>query len=410
MTKILIISKEPVTGDPRGAGIRYFNFALYLSSFYDVTIIAPGKTEGESFKIERYSTRNLARHLKNADICIYDGSRFFSVYPLLAKFKGRLIIDLFPSLFEDRLYLPSWAYLRQQIKYKEMFKLGDSFLVLNQAAKEYFSKMAGQKRIDVVPFGLSGEFKHKKNVMKGVLPAIGLNDKVLLSYGRLASWYDPITLIKAYKLLDQSHPGVKLVFLGAGNVDRLQSKQLNDRLSTELDTIKDKAIFIDWVDYAEVGNYLLEADIAAIAHLPSDEAKYSFRIRALDLIKAKLPFVISEGGMISDLIKAHGGGAVIPAGDPQAMAQAAAKLLDDQKYYQGAKNALMELGRSFQWGDVLKPLKEICGRSSAILVKKPGLFVLLGYYVLSIPLEFAYGLLKVYDLIRSWIFKKRIRA
>ena len=212
--KLLIFSKEPVTRDPKGAGIRYFNFAEQLASDCEVYLLVPeaARTAGSGVRIVNYNLPNVRKYLKEADICIYDNSRFFYLYPLLAGYKGKLIVDLWPSIFEDRLTLPRFAYLRQELKYRRLYSLGDEFLAFSDPGRNYFKGKVRGGRVTTITFGLSGKFRHEKTVLNGS----DKDDKVIIMYGRLSDWYDPVTLVKAFKLALKKNNKLKLVFLGAG--------------------------------------------------------------------------------------------------------------------------------------------------------------------------------------------------
>ena len=67
----------------------------------------------------------------------------------------------------------------------------------------------------VVPFGLGSATPpvHERDVLKGVRPGFGVDDKVLLWSGGLYNWFDPMTLIRAVAAVARAR-GVRLFFQG----------------------------------------------------------------------------------------------------------------------------------------------------------------------------------------------------
>ncbi|HTY13240.1 MAG TPA: glycosyltransferase family 4 protein [Candidatus Omnitrophota bacterium] len=386
MKKIVIISKEPVDRNLKGGALRYANFADRLAGEFEVCLIAPGegRVAANGVRIVDASAANIKKELAKADVCIYNGAWFFRLYPLLAAFRGKLIIDILPSLFEDKLYLPRWAWLRQKLKFNRLFRLGDHYMVLNRAGHEYFSAKVFPRKATVVPYGVPAGFKKTKSVLRGIDPRIGKDDKVILFSGRLLKWYDPATLVAAFRQVLKKLPSARLVFLGAGK-DAALIKMTED--------IKDKVVVLDWVDNREVGDHLLEADIAVLTQFNTEESKYCLRIRALDFIAAGLPMAISEGGTVAEMIKEKGGGSVVPPEDPRALAEAILKLLTDDTFRRECKEKLALLAEELSWEKVIRPLADMCRESVGTQVR-PSLADIAAYYMLATPLEAAYAAYK----------------
>src|SRR5439155_20645751 len=69
--------------------------------------------------------------------------------------------------------------------------------------------------VDVVPFGIEVEPpRSSTRVLKGVVPGISTEDKVLLWGGGIWNWFDPLTVIRAVARVSQTRDDVRLYFLG----------------------------------------------------------------------------------------------------------------------------------------------------------------------------------------------------
>jgi glycosyltransferase involved in cell wall biosynthesis len=228
--------------------------------------------------------------------------------------------------------------------------------------------------IDVVPFGLPDAPPPAAGdpVMKGVLPGIAPDDRVLLWAGGIWGWLDPATPIRAAGLLAaDSGPATHLVFMGTGRPglertgqaaypDRARELARREGLDGTLVHFND-----GWVPYEERGRWLAEADLGVSAHLDSLEARFSFRTRILDYLWARLPVVTTGGDALGDLVQRERVGRAVPPGDPDAFAAACRELLDGDAAA-AARERIDALAPSLRWSEVTAPLAEWCERAPGL--------------------------------------------
>jgi glycosyltransferase involved in cell wall biosynthesis len=220
--------------------------------------------------------------------------------------------------------------------------------------------------ITVVPFGLpSRPAVHDRDVIKGVVPGIGRDDKVILWGGGVYNWFDPITLVHAVDRLRHRRPDVRLFFLGLRHpnpeVPEMRMATALRRTASELGLVGSHVFFNEeWIPYEERQNYLLEADVAVSTHLDHLETAYSFRTRILDYIWAAVPVVATKGDALADLIDENGLGITVPPNDVAALEEALFRLVDDDELAAVCHKNLAELAPRFTWTKVLEPLLEFC--------------------------------------------------
>jgi glycosyltransferase involved in cell wall biosynthesis len=84
-------------------------------------------------------------------------------------------------------------------------------------AHTYLADPTLRTLIDVVPFGLRADELPRASApaIKGVVPGIAREDRVILWGGGLWEWLDPLTLIRAVARIEAQHPDVRLVFFSA---------------------------------------------------------------------------------------------------------------------------------------------------------------------------------------------------
>jgi glycosyltransferase involved in cell wall biosynthesis len=217
-----------------------------------------------------------------------------------------------------------------------------------------------------VPFGIPDEAPvHTRQVLKGVVPGIGADDKVILWGGGVYNWFDPLTLIRAVQQLHARHPEVRLFFLGMKHPNpdvpdmrmAWETRQLSDALG-----LTDKVVFFNeaWVPYDDRQNYLLESDLGVSTHLDHVETAFSFRTRILDYLWAGLPVVATGGDALGQAIEFHGLGMTVPPGDAAALEAALETHLFDDERIRAARAAVASYSPTLTWSRSLEPLLRFC--------------------------------------------------
>lgn len=402
MTSVLIISGDTVNVNMGGVGVRNWELARALSRYCTVTLAIPNPSDLNppnfdlvSFDLEKGDLRELAGRM---DVIILHGF-VLHFHPYLRDLGKPLAVDLYvPSLLESLVWhdqddwgtwIPAYEeYARVQA---ELLRAGDFFFCASERQRDYWlGWLHAQKRInphtcrqdptlrkllDIVPFGLPDETIFGRNlfrnghpaasrpVLKGVTPGIAPTDKLIIWSGGLWDWLDPLTLIRAMAQLAQSHPQLKLYFLGTRHPNpQVSGMEMPDkaiRLSQELGLYNRTIFFGDWAPYEQRGLYLAESDLAVVSHHAHIETHFSFRTRVLDCIWAGLPLIITEGDAMAELVRSEGLGYTVPPGDVQAMAEAIERLLSEPVPDRFA-NAFERVRQQFTWDQVIQPLRRYC--------------------------------------------------
>jgi glycosyltransferase involved in cell wall biosynthesis len=246
------------------------------------------------------------------------------------------------------------------------FWLGQLSAVGRINPKNYDADETMGSLIAVVPFGVPDEPPvHTRQALKGVVPGIGADDRVILWGGGIYNWFDPLTLLHAVDRLRQRRPDVRLFFLGLKHPNpdvpemrmAVAARKLSDALG-----LTDKHVFFNegWVAYEDRQNYLLEADIGVSTHLDHVETAFSFRTRILDYLWTGLPIVATAGDTFADLIQSRGLGVTVPPGDVEALEEALFGLLDDEAAAAACRLRLAEIVADHAWSKVLAPLVAFC--------------------------------------------------
>lgn len=386
-----------------GPGIRYYHFTQELSADHDVTLIVP---EGDAeldlearVIVGATPTRGeLVRLCRSADAVVSQQLEI-PVMTALARAGVRTVYDLYVPAVSEHLAFhagqgaPTAArrlsYRAETQKQLAALATGTAFVCASERQRDlwlgtltaigrldpaaYATDPTLRNLIEVVPFGLeTGETGRPGPVLKGVVPGIREDDRLLLWGGGIWNWFDPLTVIRAVGQLGRSRDDVKLFFLGAGHPNPLvESMAMAVRASELSDSLglTGRSVFFNegWVPYRERRAYFKEADLGVSAHFDTIETRFAFRTRLLDHFAAGLPSVVTSGDVLGDLVGERGLGATVPFEDVDAWARAIARLLDDRQAYRAAQESIAAVREDLAWPAVVSGLSRLLAAPPAPL-------------------------------------------
>lgn len=236
-------------------------------------------------------------------------AHFASSYGLLAFLSGaKYLISVWGSDVYDfpvRSPIHSWILSRILIKAERIFST--SQVMANQTQK--FT----DKDIKVIPFGVD---------MQAFLP-IPVESKDTVTIGTVKSLeikYGIKYLIEAFAIVKkQSTIPVKLLVVGKGPEEQ-NLKSLSQSLGLS------EVEFTGWVPVEKVPEYQNKLDIAVFPSVLDSE---SFGVSVIEASACERPVIASRKGGLVEVIEENQTGLLVPAEDPQALADAILKLLND---------------------------------------------------------------------------------
>ena len=389
--KIVVLTGDVLRRKMAGPAIRAWHIAQALAREHDVHLATTQDCDltHAEFEISHVDRRDIARLERWADVIVFQG-HLLRQYPALRRSRKVMVVDVYDpfhleTLEQARKFAPDGRALAVRVAtdvLNEQLARGDFFLCASDKQRDFWlGQLAAVGRvnpltydrseslaglIDVVPFGIADDPPTEAApVLKGVVPGIGPDDKVLLWGGGVYNWFDPLTLLRAVDKLRRRVPEVRLFFLGLQHpnpeVGEMRMAVETRKLADELGLTGSHVFFNeDWVEYDQRQGYLLESDIGVSTHLDHVETAYSFRTRVLDYLWASLPVVVTGGDAIGDVVDASGIGLTVPPGDVDALEHALFRLLDDEELRARCRANAAELAPRYRWANVLRPLVEFC--------------------------------------------------
>jgi glycosyltransferase involved in cell wall biosynthesis len=389
--KIVVATPDTLTARMAGPGIRAWQIASALAAEHDVQLVTTTLADlpGFPFPVRAVDDEGLAELERWCDVLVFQGWLVHN-RPFLLQSEKVLVADVYDPLHLEQLEQGRDEGRRGRViavqsataVLNEQLLRGDFFLCASEKQRDFWlGQLSALGRVNpvsydedetlrslisVVPFGVpEAPPVPTRPAIKGVVPGIGPDDKVLLWGGGIYNWFDPLTLLHAVDRLRRHRPDVRLFFLGLKHpnpdIPEMRMAVAARELSDRLGLTGTHAFFNEgWVEYDDRQNYLLDADIGVSTHLDHVETSFSFRTRVLDYLWASLPTVATGGDALADLIEGRQIGLTVPAGDVDALEAALARILDDDALRAAMAVGAGALATELTWPQVLAPLVDFC--------------------------------------------------
>ena len=391
-TRVLVITGDPIGAKMAGPAIRAWHIAEAISRVATVTLVTLSGHEQmnapfELRTVRPYDDRAMAKLERETDVIVFQGDAM-DVFDSIRDSKKIIVADVYDPMHLEQLEqgreLGTEGWTRQVQGatdiLNEQLNRADFLMCASERQKHfYLGQLAALGRLtpttydgdpdfsrlmSVVPFGLQEQVPQSTApAMRGVVPGIGADDKILIWSGGLYNWFDPLTLIRAVAEAATRHDDLRLFFLGTRNpnpaVPEMGIVVQARTLAAELGLLGSSVFFNDsWVDYEERHNYLAEADLGVSTHFDHVETTFSFRTRILDYLWASLPMVVTKGDYFAEIVEREGLGITVDAEDVSGLASAIETVLYEPGRAELASRNVEVVRRRFLWPTVLAPLVE----------------------------------------------------
>ncbi|WP_329071605.1 glycosyltransferase [Amycolatopsis sp. NBC_01480] len=403
--KILVLTGDSITERMAGPAIRAWNIASTLAAEHEVHLMTTNPLVSPPPSVFRVSSgkhRELDGPIEWADVVILQGHVLELAPSLKKQHEHKIVVaDVYDPMHLELLEQGKGVaddqraldlagvtkVLDAQLERADFFLcaserqrhfwLGHLAALGRLSPRLYDADPTTQSLLAVVPFGLSPQAPVRTGPGLRASLGIGESDRVVLWAGGVYSWFDPLTLIRAFDLLRERRDDARLVFLGMKHpnpeVAEMDIGARTVRLADSLG-LTDKHVFFNehWVPYSDRQNWLLDANTGVTTHYEHVETTFAFRTRVLDYLWAGLPIVTTDGDAFADLVRAEGLGVVVPAEDAVALAAALEKTLYDEEFAAGCVSRITEVARRYAWPEALKPLVDFCRDPHPAADRLPG--------------------------------------
>ncbi|WP_043322174.1 glycosyltransferase [Mycetocola saprophilus] len=388
--RILIATGDTLGARMAGPAMRAWHIAHEVSAVAEVHLVSTARCDLSEapFPVFAVNDEQLRAEVEWADAVVFQG-HLIHHNPWIADTDTVIVADIYDPMHLETLeqgrYLPEDQRMNFTLQTAEVLNVqierADFLLCASEKQRDFWlGQLAALGRINpvtydadaslrsllaVAPFGVTNEEPEPtRHAIKGAVPGIGAEDKVILWGGGIYNWFDPITLVHAVDDLRKRHDNVRLFFMGMNHpnpdVPVMEMATRTRELAAELG-LTDTHVFFnnEWVDYNDRVNYLCDADVGVTTHFEHVETAFSFRTRMLDYLWAGLPIVATGGDTFDSIITTNGLGITVPPEDVNALSAALETALFAEERESMAQ-ASKALAREMTWLNALRPLVEFC--------------------------------------------------
>lgn len=227
--------------------------------------------------------------------------------------------------------------------------------------------------IGIVPFGLpEAPTPSHDTPIRRHFPAIQTSDKIVLWWGKMWSWFDPETAMRAFVPLAHTRPDVKFVITAGrapdANTDEYSLDWKARELASEYGLVGKTVFFVEeWIPYADRHHWLAEADLGLTLHANTAEAEVAARARYMDYLWAGLPCVLARGDEVADEFERAGFAVMVDPGDHEGVTRSLIRLLDDPEALARAQDAASALADRYRWPALARELNLVLERAASSL-------------------------------------------
>lgn len=376
MSRVALLSSEPLRPRLAGIGIRYVELAQRLAARgMDVVVISPAavaETAELGIPVDRirpFARERLAELLADRDAVVAQGQ--LANDAVLTAPGLPTVVDLYdPWLVENLHYVESLGldpYRNDHATWVLQMSRGDFFLCSSEEQRLfYLGFLAALGRVnprrvamdpdlrglvDVVPFGVPDTLP----AHRPVLPARQAGEKRIL-FGGLYDWYDPFTLLAALeRLVDLPW---SLWLLRNPNPDGTPQRLFAEveRRCRARGWWEGRVRVLDWLPAERRFDLLRDADVLVAPHRLTLETRLAMRTRFLEALACGCPVVTSEGGALSRMLLAEGAGWVVEPERPEPLAAALREVLAGDAEVERRLARARGLAARLTWERAIAPL------------------------------------------------------
>jgi phosphatidylinositol alpha-mannosyltransferase len=231
----------------------------------------------------------------------------------------------------------------------------DQRIAVSQAARESVCLRMGDGPIHVVPNGTD------VHVFERAVPAKLPKGRTMLFVGRLEPRKGFPVAVRAFARLAQRYDDLHLIVVGEG-VER-EAVEILPR------TLRARVHLLGRVSDSALPGYYAAADVFVAPATGSE----SFGIVLVEAMAAGLPIVASDIAGYREVVRAGREALLVPSGEPQALADAVQRLLENPEEARALREAGRRRARRYDWDTILVTLESIYSEAIGAPRRHPAL-------------------------------------
>ena len=213
--------------------------------------------------------------------------------------------------------------------------------------KKLSTIIPGYGTFTIIPIGIHCE-------PQGQNPESAKEKNLVLFVGRLIDWKGVNTLVSSMKKVKTATGSTRLVIIGDGP-ERERLKTLAKELELE-----DVITFTGRLSATELMDYYSRAAVFVLPSVTVNNQTEGLGVVLLEAMASGIPVIGSNTGGIPDIIEDKVNGLLVPPGDPDALAEAIIRILEDRDLADRFREAGLETVKGrFSWDKISDQFIEV---------------------------------------------------
>lgn len=308
-------------------GKRYLKTGLYNQLFLEAKKLNADVYHIHDLKVNRIGKK--LKKLHNNPKVIYD---IHEPYPenIRDYRKGGFLLSLFWKWYSK--YISRWE--------KKCVRQYDFIIATEENIRDRFRKILPKEKVDTI---------YNYTNLSDTRKVISFEDKTYdaIYTGGITKLRGAFKILKAVKIAAAEKKDIKVLFLGSYFPPELKVKM--DKFISENGLKKNIDLF-DSVPYSEVADYYNKSKVGLGIFLSCETHRIILQIKIFEYMNYGLPIVGSNFGHINNYIKNEDVGIAVNPEDPEEIANAILKILEDQELYDSfSKNGKHAIDEKYNW-------------------------------------------------------------
>lgn len=310
-----------------------------------------------NFKIKKLPCLDLIplnRYLGRVAFWIQSLSFSFSVWIYILFKKTDIIYTrskfvLFLALFKKNIFFEAHTFPQNYFLYAPYLKKLKGIIVITETLKDlFFKKGTSRNKLLVAPDGVDLEMFNIKQSRGECRRRLNLpqNQKIVLYTGHLYQWKGSTTLLQAAWKSETRNPKPKILFVFVGGT---KEDVKGFRFQTSHFSLRN-ILVMEHRPYGEIPLWLKAADVLVLPNSEKAEISkfWTSPLKVFEYMASNRPIVASDLPSIREVL-GQKNAILVPPDNPEALAQAIKKILDNYKVaFEVATQAFKDV-RNYTW-------------------------------------------------------------
>lgn len=169
-----------------------------------------------------------------------------------------------------------------------------------------------------------------------------------------------LKVVQAIGILKEKYPNIKMIFVGP--FDDPEGERLVNQYIEEKN-LNENIIFTGRVPHVDVENYIRKSKVGIVTLLPLPKYFKNIPIKQFEYMSCGVPVVGSDLPPIKRFVESYNSGIIVDPTNPEAIADAIGRLLDNPKLCRElGNNGIRAVREAYNWGMMEKKLLKIYGQ------------------------------------------------